>query len=165
MYQTWPSDVEQDEDIIPETVSKFLQTVLTGKTDYSQPLETELNNSPTAVTGGKTKLPTHIVLAFAVKCLTGNIDLMRTMDGLDCSVSYTQIAEIDTALGLQKLEESHQTGVALPRNIYQGVFITLAWDNIDSSEETISGEVTSHRVNCMAVQSRIRGPMPQHNMK
>ena len=56
-------------------------------------------------------------------------------------------------------------GVPFPRNIYQGVFITLAWDNIDSSEETISGEVTSHRVNGIAVQSRIIGPMPQHNMK
>ena len=32
-----PSDVEQDKDIILETVIKFLQTVLTGKTDYSQP--------------------------------------------------------------------------------------------------------------------------------
>ncbi len=30
--------MEQDKDIIPETVIKFLQTVLTGKTDYSQPL-------------------------------------------------------------------------------------------------------------------------------
>ena len=37
--QARPSDVEQDKDIIPETVIKFLQTVLTGKTDYSQPLK------------------------------------------------------------------------------------------------------------------------------
>ena len=65
---------------------------------------------------------------------------------------------------LQKLEES-QTGVALPRNTYLGVFITLAWDNIDRSEETTSGESTSHRVNGMAVQPRIIGPMPQRNMK
>ncbi len=65
------------------------------------------------------------MLAFAFKCLTENIDLMRTMGRLGCGVSYTQIAEIDTALCLQKLEES-QTGVALPRNINQGVFITLA---------------------------------------
>ena len=66
------SDVEQDKDSIPETVIKFMQTVLTRKTDYSQPL----NNSPTAVTGDKTKPPKHTMLAFAVKCLTGNIDLM-----------------------------------------------------------------------------------------
>ena len=35
---TATSDVEQDKDIIPETVIKFLQTVLTGKIDYSQQL-------------------------------------------------------------------------------------------------------------------------------
>ena len=66
------------------------------------------------------------MLAFAVKCLTGNTGLMRALDRQGCGVSYTPIAEIDTALFLQQLEES-QTGVALPRNIDQGVFITLAW--------------------------------------
>ena len=40
MYQTRPTDVEKNKDIIPETVIKFLQTVLTGNTDYSQPLNT-----------------------------------------------------------------------------------------------------------------------------
>ena len=93
---------------------------------------------------------------------------MRTVDRLGCGVSYTQIAEIYTALCLQKREES-ETGVALPRNIYQGVLITLlAWDSIDPSEETTSGEGTSHRVNGMAVQSSIIGPIPQspqRNMK
>ena len=39
MYQTRPSDVEQDKHIIPDTVITFLQTVLAGKTDYSQPLK------------------------------------------------------------------------------------------------------------------------------
>ncbi len=58
-----------------------------------------------------------------------------------------------------------QTGVALSRNIYQGVFIMLAWDNIDRRDETTSGEDTSHRVNGMAAQSRIIGPMAQCNMK
>ena len=79
-------------------------------------------------------------------------------------VSYTKVEEIDTALCLQKLERS-QTGVALPSNIYQGVFTTLAWDNIDRLEETTSGEGTSHRVNGIAVQPRIIGPMPQGEAK
>ena len=44
------------------------------------------------------------------------------LTGLLCFIeAYTQIAEIDTALCLQKLEES-QTGVALPRNIYTRVY-------------------------------------------
>ena len=78
------------------------------------------------------------MLAFAVTRLTGNIDLMRAMDWLGRGVSYTPIAEIDTEMCLQKLEES-QTGVALPRNIYQGVFIALAWDNIDRGDDQWRG--------------------------
>ena len=45
------------------------------------------------------------------------------------------------------------------------LFITLAWDNIDRLEETTSGEGTSHRVNGIAVQPRIIGPLPQRNTK
>ena len=45
------------------------------------------------------------------------------------------------------------------------LFTTLAWDNIDRLEETTSGEGTSHRVNGIAVQPRIIGPLPQRNTK
>ena len=89
---------------------------------------------------------------------------MRTLNRLGHGVSYTQVEDIDTALCLQNLERS-QTGVALPSNIYQGVFTTLAWDNIDRLEETTSGEGTSQRVNRIAVQPRIIGPMPQGEAK
>ena len=164
--QTWPPDVEQDKDIIPQSVIKFLQTLLTGKTDYPQPpervecLTTSLGSDlVSTVTGGKTKLPKHIMLPFAVKSLTGNTELICTLNRLGHGVSYTQVEEIDTALCLQKLERS-QTGVGLPSNFYQGVFTTLAWDYIDRLEETTSGEGTSHQVNGIAVQSRIIGPMP-----
>ena len=34
------------------------------------------------------------------------------------------------------------------------MFTTLAWDNIDRLEETLSGENTSHRVNGIAVQPK-----------
>ena len=76
---------------------------------------------------------------------------MRTLNRLGHGVSYTQVEDIDTALCLQNLDRS-QTGVALPSNIYQGVFTT-------------SGEGTSQRVNRIAVQPRIIGPMPQGEAK
>ncbi|KAJ8414408.1 hypothetical protein AAFF_G00052780 [Aldrovandia affinis] len=67
--QTWPPDVEQDKDIIPQSVSKFLQTLLTGKTASPQPSERveRLTNSlgsdlVFAVTGGKTKPPKRLTL-------------------------------------------------------------------------------------------------------
>ena len=117
--QTWPPDVEEDKDIVPESVSKFLQTLLTGKVAYSQPSDRvdRLTNSlgsdlVFAVTGGQTKPPKHIMLPFAVKSLTGNTELIRTLNRLGHGVSYSQVEEIDTALCLKKLERS-QTGVAL----------------------------------------------------
>lgn len=43
--------------------------------------------------------------------------------------------------------------------IYPGVFTTLAWDNIDRLEETLSGDGTFHRINGIAVQPQVAGPM------
>lgn len=165
--QLWPPDVEQDKDVIPKSVTMFLQTLLTGKPACSQPPERveQLTNSfgsdlVFAVTGGKTKQPKHIILPFTVKSLTRNTELIRILNRLGHGVSYTQVEEIDTALCLQKLQRS-QGSVALPSNMHQQAFTTLAWDNIDRLEETISGEGTSHRVNGIAGQPRIIGPMPQ----
>ena len=43
----------------------------------------------------------------------------------------------------------------LPTAIKPHVFTNLAWDNIDRSEETLSGKGTSHRVNGIAVQKSV----------
>jgi len=48
--------------------------------------------------------------------------------------------------------------VPLPENIQAHINTTLAWDNIDRLEETLSGAGTSHRVNGIAVQARHFGP-------
>ena len=46
----------------------------------------------------------------------------------------------------------------LPDNIRPHISTSLAWDNIDRLEETLSGGDTSHRVNGIDVQSRHFGP-------
>ena len=48
--------------------------------------------------------------------------------------------------------------VSLPENIQAYVNTTLAWDNIDRLEETLSGAGVSHRVNGIAIQARHFGP-------
>ena len=92
--QTWPPDVEEDKDIVPESVSKFLQTLLTGMVAYSQPsdrVDRHTNSLGSdlvfAVTGRQTKPPKHIMLPFAVKSLTGNTELIRTLNRLGHGVS------------------------------------------------------------------------------
>lgn len=164
--QPWPPDTEQN--VIPQSVIEFLYTLLTGECECADPSDrvqrlaiSLASDFVFAVTCGKTKPPKHILLPFAVKALTGNTELVRTLNRLGHSVSYSQIEEIDTALCIQKLERS-KDDFPLPADMYPGVFTTLAWDNIDRLEETLSGEGTSHRVNGIAVQPKVAGPMPQN---
>ena len=102
-----------------------------------------------AVINGKEKTAKHVLLPNAVKSLTGNVELIHTLNRLGHSLSYSMIQQIDTALCLQKLSSGDD--VPLPTDLRLGIFITLVWDNIDRLEETLSGGGTSHRVNGIAI--------------
>jgi hypothetical protein len=41
------------------------------------------------------------------------------------------------------------------------VFTTLTWDNIDQLKDTLIGAGTSHRVNDIAVQSKVADSVPE----
>ena len=112
-----------------------------------------------AVSGGRVKPPKHIMLPFAVKSLTGNVELIQILNRLGHSISYSMMEEIDTALCLQKVSLAGGD-IDLSVNIHPGMFTTLAWDNIDRLEETISGGGTLHRVNGIAIQEKPSEPMP-----
>ena len=53
---------------------------------------------------------------------------------------------------------TQENEIPLPQNIQPFINTTLAWDNIDRLEETLSGSGTSHRINGIAVQARHFGP-------
>jgi hypothetical protein len=91
-----------------------------------------------AVTSGKTTPPKNVLLSYAVRYLTGNTELIQTLNRLGHCVCYSMVEEIYTVLCIQKLECSRND---IPRstNIYHEVLTTLAWDNIDRLEETVSG--------------------------
>ena len=59
---------------------------------------------------------------------------------------------------LQKMALTPDNEVPLPENIQAYVNTTLAWDNIDRPQETLSGAGTLHRVNGIAIQARHFGP-------
>ncbi len=107
-----------------------------------------------AVTGGRNKPPKHLLLPYAVKTLTGNIEIIGILNRFGHGVSYSQLEENDTALCLQKLAISPTQRVAIPASIQPNVFVNLAWDNIDRLEETLTGKGTSHRVNGIVVQAK-----------
>ena len=73
-------------------------------------------------------------------------------------VSYSQLEELNTAMCLQKLAATPENIVPLPENMKPYISTSLAWDNIDCLEETLSGEGTSYRVNVIAVQQQKFGP-------
>ncbi len=88
------------------------------------------------------------------------------LNRLGHGVSYSQVEELETALCMQKLESQNDETVALPEQIQPFIPTTLAWDNIDRLEETLSGGGTSHRVNGIAVQPMMYGPhLPRKTSK
>ena len=108
-----------------------------------------------AVTGGRVINPKHILLPWAIKSLTGNVELIKTMNRLGHSMSYSKWEQMDTALCINKLAMEPGLGVVLPTNTYPCVPTTMAFDNIDRLEETLSGRGTSHRVNGIIVQPEV----------
>ena len=147
------------------TCSGFFLGLLTGDPENKNPsqrvkivIESLSQDIVYAVTCGQQKPPKHFLLPYAVKTLTGNVELIQTLNRLGHGVSYSQLEENDTALCLQKLAATTNQQVVLPADIKPYVFTNLAWDNIDRLEETLTGTGTSHRVNGITVQLKIFGP-------
>lgn len=85
-----------------------------------------------AVTLGEVLTPKHILLPWVIKTLTGNIELIKTMNRLGHGCSYTRLEEVDTALCMEKLETAEGGGVLLPSSIHPSVPTVLAFDNINN---------------------------------
>lgn len=154
-----PSDVKNHGHIsIPNHLERFLVRLITGDPDTENRTQrvTTLVQSFSqdmiyAVTCGQHKPPKHLLLPYAVKTLTGNVEIMQTLNNIGHGVSHT-------ALCLQKLDVGLNQRVVLPASIKPHVFTNLAWDNIDRLEETLTGKGTSHGVNGIAVQAKVYGP-------
>ena len=160
-----PSDVEKESFTAPEYLRRFLIGLLTGDPEQKHPsrrvtmlTESFRQDVVYAVTCGMQKPPKHILLPYMVKTLTGNTELIRTLNRLGHGISYSQLEENDTALCLQKLAANLNQQTLIPTSIQPYTFTNLAWDNIDRLEETLSGKGTSHCVNGIVVQARVYGP-------
>ena len=144
----------------------FLCAILTGEMHPKYPskrsillVESFAQDFIYAVSCGPQVPPKHMVFPCVLKALTGNSELIQILNRLGHAVSYSTIEENQTALCLLKLAAATDA-VVLPDNIKPHVFTTLAWDNIDRLEETLTGGGTSHRVNGIAVQPKLFGLEP-----
>ena len=114
-----------------------------------------------AVSRGKVVPAKHILLPWGVKSLTGNVELIKMLNRLGHGVSYSKLEEIDTALCLQKQMKEADRGIVLPSSSHPCIPSSLAYDNIDRLEETLSGGGTSHRVNGIMIQPQVHTAQPQ----
>ena len=131
-----PSDLTENAVNIPEVVKKFLYTLMTGSTNVSEmescsPRTHRLMLSLGqdlifAVSGGRQRPPKHILLPYAVKSLTNNVDLIQILNRCGHGVAYSQLEEINTALCLQKMSATPGNEVPLPENIRPFVGTSLA---------------------------------------
>ena len=78
-----------------------------------------------------------MLLVFAVKSLTGNVELIQLLNHLGHGIAYTQLEEIDTSLCLQTLAIAAENCIPLPGNIHPYTSTTLAFDNTDRIEGTL----------------------------
>ena len=164
-----PAQLEASSQLIPGSLNAFLRILFSGDSTICSGRVHRLVDSigqdiVYGVTCSRLKPPKHILLPEAVKTLTGNVELIRILNRLGHGISYTQLEEADTALALQKLESQGTDGTILPEGIKSNVMTTLAWDNIDRLEETLSGGNTSHRVNGIVVQPKVFGPEAMSNL-
>ena len=167
--QPWPpqpDELNHDYVPLPDDLLQFLKTLLVNDRPDRLPsaqVQTSVwslaQDIVYEVTGGTLQTAKHILLPWVVKTLTGNVEIIKMLNRLGHGISYSKLAEIDTALCLQKLAKHETYGVALPDNLVPDVPTVLAYDNIDRQEETLSGSGTSHRVNGIAVQKKQELPV------
>ena len=150
-------------DYLPLTpfITVFFKTLVAGNTD--KPLTSRVNrfiysvfqDCMFAVSGGSCLTAKHILLPWAVKSLTGNVEVIKLLNRLGHGISYSKLEEIETALCTEKRKNGDASGVTLPSKIYSGVPTTLAFDSIDRLGEALSGGGTSHRVNGIVIQPMV----------
>ncbi|KAL8567726.1 hypothetical protein ACOMHN_009034 [Nucella lapillus] len=160
-----PSDLDTMESVGPVDLKRFILVLITGDPNNDTPstrnrilIDSFTQDIVFAVSHGQQKTPKHFLLSYGVKSLTGNVELIKTLNRLGHGVSYEQLEENDTALCLQKLADAINKRVIFPTSIQPYVMSNVSWDNIDRLEATLDGRGTSHRVNGIIVQPKVFGP-------
>jgi hypothetical protein len=109
-------------------------------------------------THGRVKLPKHVGLAMTVRHLTASKQLISILNRMGHCSSYDEIEAVDTALAIEVLAKSQQSGVVIPSNVVQGSFVQFAADNNDLNEETLDGKNTTHATTMVIFQKQVYGP-------
>lgn len=122
-----PSKLTEENIDLPNEVRVFLATLLTGNSKYpEEPCSSKVQrfvysfgqDMVFGVTGGRKKPSKHILLLpYAVKTLTNNVELIQILNRCGHGVADSQIEELNTVLCLNKMAMTPENAVPLPDNI------------------------------------------------
>ena len=105
----WPQKLDMDYLPLTPFITVFFKTLVAGNPD--KPLTFRVNrfiysvyqDCMFAISGGSCLTAKHILLPWAVKSLTGNVDVFKLLNRLGHGISYSKLEEIETALCMEKL--------------------------------------------------------------
>ena len=101
--------------------------------------------------GGRNSTPKSIALAMALRQLTGSASVISLLSGFGHCMSYSYVLCHETALAQMNMSNDS----AIPPVFTCNVPTTLAWDNDDFSEETRSGQGTTHITGGIIIRLRL----------
>lgn len=133
---------------LPQSLNVLLSSIVVGSPTAIKPAALRRVHSIAsdviyATTAARIKLAKHILLPSGIKSLTGNVEIIHMLNRLGHGISYSHLMEIDTAVAMAR-QDSDNT--LIPSCVRPHVFTTLAWDNIDKLEETLSGAGTTQAI-------------------
>ena len=158
---SWPptlTELNPDSFKLPNLLQHFLNHLVHGSSASSLKTSSFDQDVIYNVQNGRLITPKHLLIPFAIKSMTGNVELIKIMNRLGHGVSDTKLSEVDTAYAILKMGSSSRL---LPDDIQTYQPASLVYDNIDRLEKTLSGSGTTHRVNGIVVQKPFIGPKVQ----
>ena len=94
------SELNPDMVRIPNLLQHFLSYLLHGSSKPSLKTSSIGQDIIYCVDNGQFITSKHIILLFAIRSMTGNVELIKIINRLRNGVSYIELAEVDTAYAI-----------------------------------------------------------------
>jgi hypothetical protein len=140
----------------PDELMTFVTQLLSGRAIKDASTKTERITRSVAqdicyaVSGGRWKMPKHLLLGMTVRHITGSAEIVSLLNRFGHCVSYTTLLELETAMCNAIVETDKLLPVTIDPD--KNVVTHFCWDNFDLNEETPSGAGTTHSTHGIVVQ-------------
>ena len=138
-----PADLEPDKFKIPPNLNEFLTHLLGVKDEILSSTKARLRHSLAQdivyiVNGGRIKTPKSVLLPSVIKTLTNNTEIINIINRLGHGVSYSILSEMHTENAF-RIQEQQLGDIVIPEEASKETFTIYVGDNIDRTEETLTG--------------------------